>query len=80
MPSQQVYIRIYLVPGTIELSEMVDIIGTLYEMDGISAVMTWRGLWLIARLGTTHLNIGVSDINKISNLGCSLSPGTGDWD
>ena len=24
--------------GTIELSEMIDIIGTLYEMDGISKV------------------------------------------
>ena len=29
---------IYVNAGTIELAEMIDIIGTLYEMDGISKV------------------------------------------
>ena len=31
--------KIYVIDaGTIELAEMIDIIGTLYEMDGISKV------------------------------------------
>ena len=30
--------KIYVYSGTIELAEMIDIIGTLYEMDGISKV------------------------------------------
>ena len=36
--SSSILEKIYVYSGTIELAEMIDIIGTLYEMDGISKV------------------------------------------